>query len=333
MSIFVTGGTGFLGSYLLRHLLSEGHTNITALRRSTSNMDLIADIAQRIQWIEGDLDDPFCLAEGMAGKKWVFHIAAMVSFQQRDRYKMREVNADGTANVVNACLDLGVQKLIHVSSIAAVGRTKPNQVLNEKNIFQTSPYNTEYGISKFLGEQEVWRGIAEGLNAAIVNPSVIIGAGRWHEGTGQFFATLHKGFRFVPTGKISLVDVRDVARMLLQIAQSDISDERFIANAGELTYRDFFGAIAQEFQVKKPNWTITPLLREIAWRLASLQSMFTGKPPVVTKENFRQAALEYHFENNKSIQHLDFQYTPIEQTIAETSRVFLQSGGKTRVFE
>lgn len=332
MSIFVTGGTGFLGSYLIRHLLAEGYTDITALRRRNSNFDLAGDFADRVEWIEGELNDPYSLAEGIKGKKWVFHVAAIISFMERDRKKMQAVNAEGTAYIVDACLNEGVEKLLHVSSIAAVGRTKPVQVLNEKNIFQTSPYNTEYGISKFLGEQEVWRGIAEGLNAAIVNPGVILGAGRWHEGTGQFFANIHKGFRYVPTGTISVVDVRDVARMLLVLAKSDITEERFIANAGEMSYREFFGAIAQELKAPKPSITITPFLRELAWRLALVPTLFTGKAPIITKENMRQAALEYVFENEKSKKLLQFEYTPIGQTIAETSSAFLKSGGKTVVF-
>lgn len=332
MSIFITGGTGFLGSYLIRHLLSEGYTDITALRRRNSNFDLAGDFAERVQWIEGELNDPFCLAEGIHGKKWVFHVAAIVSFLARDRKKMQAVNVEGTAQVVNTCLDEGVEKLLYVSSIAAVGRTKPIQVLNEKNILQTSPYNSEYGISKFLGEQEVWRGIAEGLNAAIVNPSVILGAGRWYEGTGQFFDNIHRGFRFIPSGKISLVDVRDVARMLLILAKSDLSGERFIANAGELSFRDFLGAIAQELQVPKPQILITPLLRELAWRAAQVPTWFTGKAPLVTKDNLRQASLELVFENTKSKQQLQFEYTPLSQTIAETGKAFLNSGGKTVVF-
>lgn len=332
MSIFVTGGTGFLGSYLIRHLLAEGYTDITALRRKSSNMDLTFDFQDRIQWIEGDLNDPQSLEEGIQGKKWVFHVAALVSFQSKDRKKLHEANTKGTAAIVNACLDTGVEKLLHVSSIAAVGRTKPVQVLNEKNIIQTSPYNSEYGLSKFWSEQEVWRGIAEGLNAAIINPSVILGAGRWYEGSGQFFDTLHKGFRFIPSGKISLVDVRDLARMLLQLAKSDISGERFIASAGEMYFRDFFQAIAQELDVPAPKYRISPFMGEMAWRLAGVQSLLTGKAPQITKENIRQAALEYVFENKKSRDMLDFEYTPLAQTIAETSAAYLRSQGKTLIF-
>ena len=332
MSIFVTGGTGFLGSYLIRHLLAEGYTDVTALRRKGSNMDLTLDFQNRIQWVEGDLNDPQSLEEGIQGKKWVFHVAALVSFQSRDRKKLHEANTKGTAAIVNACLDTGVEKLLHVSSIAAVGRTKPVQTLNEKNIIQTSPYNSEYGLSKFWSEQEVWRGIAEGLNAAIINPSVILGAGRWYEGSGQFFDTLHKGFRFIPSGKISLVDVRDLARMLLQLAKSDISGERFIASAGEMYFRDFFQAIAQGLDVPAPRYRISPFMGEMAWRLAGVQSLLTGKAPQITKENIRQAALEYVFENKKSRDMLGFEYTPLAQTIAETSAAYLRSEGKTLVF-
>lgn len=332
MSIFVTGGTGFLGSYLLRHLLAEGHTDLTAIRRPSSNMDLVSDISHRIQWLEADLNDPAALEEGIQGKKWVFHVAAVVSFQTRDRKKLHETNVKGTAAIVNACLDYGVEKLLHVSSIAAVGRTKPVQTLNEKHIIQTSPYNSEYGLSKFWSEQEVWRGIAEGLNAAIINPSVILGAGRWYEGSGQFFDTLYKGFKFIPSGKISLVDVRDLARMLLQLAKSDISGERFIASAGEMYFRDFFNAITQELKVPAPKYRISPLMGELAWRLAGVQSLLTGKAPQITKENIRQAALEYVFENKKSRDMLDFEYTPLAQTIAETAKAYLQSGNKTVVF-
>jgi dihydroflavonol-4-reductase len=322
-SIFVTGGTGFLGTHLLRTLIAAGYTQIRALRRPSSRLNQLADLADRIEWVEGDLLDGFLLEDALKGVDWVFHSAALISFHKRDWALMRQVNAEGTELLVNACLYNSIKKLVYVSSIAALGRNKPEQVVDEKSKWNNGPFNTGYGISKFLAEQEVWRASAEGLSVAVVNPSLILGPGPWHEGTGQFFQQIYQGLRFYPRGLASVVDVRDVARMCLQLMESEVEDERFIATAENLTYFDLFQKMANALQVPAPKIKIQPWMGELAWRGSALLSKFQEKPPLVSRENMRQSALHFRYSNQKSIQELDFQYTPLDQTIRETAAAFL----------
>jgi nucleoside-diphosphate-sugar epimerase len=329
-SILVTGGTGFLGSYLLRQLLQDGQIKIRALRRPSSKMDLVADIVDQIEWVEGDVLDIFALEDALEGIHKVYHCAAVVSFDPRDRENMQRINVEGTANVVNLCLDLGIEKLLYVSSIAALGRIKPGQTLDEKSAWQASPYNTHYGISKFLAEQEVWRGITEGLNGVIINPSIILGPSRWDEGSAKFFPMIHQGFKFYPVGNSGLVDVRDVAAMMIQLMDGPISEERFIANGADLTYQHFFTLIAQALGVVPPKIRLSAFLKNLSWRMAWLQARFSSKRPLITAETARQSALTFHFSNQKSIDTLEFQYRPIEQTIAETAKSYVASLAKSK---
>lgn len=322
-TILVTGGSGFLGSHLLRQLLQAGNSDIRALRRSTSKMDLVADIADQIEWVEGDILDIFSLEDALTGIRKVYHCAAVVSFDLRDREQMQRINVEGTANVVNLCLDLGIEKLLHVSSVAALGRIKPGTELDEKSTWQTSPYNSQYGVTKFLAEQEVWRGMAEGLNAVIINPSIILGTGRWDEGPAKFFPLIHQGFRYYPAGTTGIVDVQDVVTMMIQLMNGSYTEERFIANAGNLPYSEFFRLIAQSLKVKPPSVRLNGFLKSLSWRMAWLQSRITGHRSLVTQETARQSALTFYFSNKKSIDVLGFAYTPIEQTIAATAQQYL----------
>jgi len=233
--IFVSGGTGFLGSYLLRYLIQKDYTNIFALKRSDSSMALVASVQDKIKWIEGDILDVVLLEEIMEQVKLVYHCAAMVSFDPKDYNQLMQVNVEGTANMVNAALAAGVDKFLHVSSIAALGRNKNNSQVDEDSKWQRNKFNTNYSISKYLSEQEVWRGIHEGLNATIINPSTILGSGFWEKGTGQLFTQVMQGLKFYPQGTTGFVDVRDVARLMIIMMESETLSERVLANGDNLS--------------------------------------------------------------------------------------------------
>ncbi len=326
--ILITGATGFVGSYLVRHLLEKGYKNIFALRRATSPMDLVADISDKVQWVEGDiLDVPF-LMDLMTenGIERIFHCAAVVSFDPRDREEMYKINVEGTANIINVALDSSVEKLVHMSSIAAIGRVKNEFIVSENNKWQRSPYNTHYAISKYQAEQEVWRGAAEGLTVAIVNPSVILGAQFWQHGTGRLFQQVWEGLRFYTEGSTGYVDVRDVVRFMTLLMASSIDNQRFILNGENWAYRKMFDNIAQVLQKPTPSVKVSPFLSEIAWRIEWFKSLFTRKKPLITRETAKIANLAYQFMNEKSLKFFpEFHYTPIEKTITETGQVFLES--------
>ncbi len=321
-SILVTGGTGFLGSYLLRLLAQKGYTDIRAFKRSNSPMALVQPIENQVQWMEVDMLDVVDLYEAMAGVEQAYHCAGFISYDRRDAAKLQEINVQGTANVVNAALHNGVKKIVHVSSIAALGRSKKKQKIDEAALWERSKFNSNYGISKHQAEMEVWRGTQEGLPAAIVNPSVILGSGFWDSGTGKFFKNAWNEFPFYSTGCTGFVDVRDVARLMVLLMESEIENQRFIVNADNWTYERLFKAISEAIGKKPPSIKVNKFIQEIAWRVSWVQARLTGKRPMITKETARHSGNCYEYDNAKSIQQLDFQYTPIEQTLAATATQF-----------
>ncbi len=330
--ILVTGGTGFLGSYLLRYLLQKGDATLRATYRDQNKVDLLfPDIKDQIEWIACDILDTVGMEDALKGIDEIYHSAAMISFQRKDRKKMLQTNVQGTANIVDIALQVGVKKLLYVSSIAALGRSKPGQKIDEKNQWERSPYNTNYGLSKYLGEQEAWRGFAEGLDLVVVNPAMIIGSEDWEKGLARFFKMIHDGFSFYPIGGNGMVDVRDVVEMMVILMDGDYSGERFIASANTLSYQDFFKQIAAALSIKAPNRMIRPFIQGILWRLASMQSYFSGKPAFITKENATQASHIYYYQNDKSKAIPGFSYRPLATTILEVAQdyqTYLEKGGQ-----
>lgn len=326
--IFVTGGTGFVGSYLLRLLLARGYTRIRALRRPSSSLDLLGTAAEQIEWIEGDILNYEDIEAAFEGVDQVYHCAAKISFDSRDTRQMFKVNVEGTANVVNAALYRGIGKLVHVSSIAAIGRSREGGTLTERSKWERSRLNTNYAISKFQSEQEVWRGIAEGLNAAIINPSVILGSGRWDEGPQKFFGLAWKEFPFYGTGITGFVDVRDVVRFMVRLMESKISSERYILSAENLSYGEVMTLMASALDRRPPTIAIRPWIQQIAWRLNWLVARLTGRRPLITKETALNAGRQFFFDNSKSIRDFNFSYTPISETIADTCRQFIEASQK-----
>ncbi len=324
----VTGATGFVGAYLLHLLVKYGVQNLRAIRRSGSPMDLVSSLENKVEWLEADLLDPASLETAMDGVGKVYHCAGYVSFSPGDMDKLLKINQEGTANVVNLALHCGIEKMLHVSSIAAVGRRKNETSINEETKWLSNKWNSPYGISKHLAEMEVWRGIAEGLNAAIVNPANILGSGFWQgrTTTGEMFTKIWKGMPFYPQGGSGFVDVRDCARFMIKLMESDITAERFILNGENLPFRTVFNEIATVLDAKAPSVEVTPFIREVAWRGAWLLSKFTGKKPFITKQTARSSARTFFYENEKSLAAFpDFSYTPIRQTIEETGGQFLES--------
>ncbi|MCB0598369.1 MAG: NAD-dependent epimerase/dehydratase family protein [Lewinellaceae bacterium] len=323
--ILITGATGFVGSYLLRYLLHQGYRHLRAMRRESSSTVLLGPAAEQVEWVEGDLTDPVFVEEAMSGMKKVYHCAAVVSFDPRKAEQMMQTNGEGTANIVNSALHHSIGKLLHVSSISTLGRAHNGMKLSEKDVWQRSRFNTHYGTSKYLAEQEVWRGMAEGLSVAIVNPSVILGSGKWDEGTAHIFKTAAKGLAFYPEGATGFVDVRDVARFSVQLMESDIEGQRFILNAENQTYKWLIDTICQHVGATPPSYKATLPLRAVAWRLAWLYSRLAGKPPLLTRETATQSSRTFYYENQKSLQAFPFAYHPIEKTIAETCRQLLEA--------
>lgn len=313
-----------VGAYLLELLVQAGYRRIRAIYRPGTQPYTSPVIHQRIEWVECNLLDPVALEDAMQGIAQVYHCAGVISFRKKDRKEMLRVNVEGTANLVNIALFTGLSRMLHVSSVAALGRTKPGQQRDEKDHWERSPYNSFYGLSKYQGEQEAWRAQAEGLHLNVVNPSIILGAHNWQSGPGRFFPMIDQGFRFYPGGGTGLVDVRDVVRFMKMLMESSISGERFILNAGTLSYRDFFQKIATALGVRAPEIKINTFLQQIAWRLAWLNEKRTGKPSLISRETATQASYTYYYPADKSREVFNFQYRDIDQSIREMALAYRQ---------
>jgi dihydroflavonol-4-reductase len=269
-----------------------------------------------VEWVEGDILDVVSLQDAMEGIDTVIHSAAIVSFASKDRNEMYQVNVDGTANVVNMALEKNVRRLIHVSSVAALGRTAGGGRVNETKTWEESKVNTHYAKSKHKGELHVWRGIAEGLEAVILNPSTILGYGDWNHGSCAIFKNVNEGFNWYTPGINGFVDVEDVAKVTCLFVENDISDERYIVNGDTWSFKKLQDTIAAGFSKKGPTRKTSAFILAIAWRLEKLKSFFTGKKPLLTKESIRVANSQTWFENEKILATLaGFHFTPLEQTI------------------
>ena len=329
--VFITGGTGFLGSYLTRKLVKQGF-QVRALKRKTSRMDLIEDVKDQIEWVEGDILDISVLEDAMQGIDKVYHGAAIVSFDPRDRKRMMEINVEGTANVVNIALDHGIKKLGYVSSIAAIGRSAESKILSEKSEWENGKNETNYARSKYFAEMEVWRGTAEGLPAVIINPTVIVGAGYWNETSCRLFKQIDDGLKFYTGGKVSLVDVRDVSDVLINLVESEIENERYILNAQTMPYLDFFTKIAQHLDKQPPTIKATQTMKEIVWRLSWLQSRLLESKPLITKETARMASGQYQYTTEKVETALNFKFRNIDTSISETGTCFKTSKANNKTY-
>lgn len=314
--VLVTGGTGFLGSYIIQHLVEKGYA-VRAIRRSNKIPHWIPkEIFDKVEWVEGDVLDVVALQEAMEGVDTVIHSAAIVSFVKKHRKEMYQVNVEGTANVVNMALEKNVKRLVHISSVAAIGRTVGGGHVNEEKKWEESKANTHYGKSKFKAELHVWRGIGEGLEAVILNPSTILGYGDWNSGSCSIFRNVYEEFKWYSPGINGFVDVTDVAKVTIALMESSVSEQRFIVNGDTWSFKKLQDAIADGFGKKRPNRKTTPLLMAVAWRMEKIKAMFTGKDPLLTKESARVAQSQTWFENDKILRILPgFSFTPLDQTI------------------
>ncbi len=319
--ILVTGANGLVGAAIVRCLLKNKQV-VRALKRSNSDVSSLADLETQIEWVEGDVLDINSLEAAMVGVSQVVHTAAMVFFSPKLRHQMYKVNVEGTANVVNVCMAMGVKKLAFVSSIAAIGRPDVNQVdfqktihINEEQKWEDSPLNSHYAKSKYQAELEVWRGAAEGLPAVIVNPSIILGEGDWTRSSTQLFKYVYDQNKFYTQGLVNYVDVLDVAAITVQLLLSDIENERFVLNAGTTTYKDLFEQIAQGFNQKAPSIGISPFMSEILWRIEAIRSFFTGKNPLITRETAKSARTRFVYDTDKIQKKINFSFIPLSQTI------------------
>lgn len=321
--ILVTGATGLVGSQIVYDLVKDG-MRVRALRRQHSVIPLkLIPYQHLIEWKIADVTDLFALEEAMMhGVDHVYHCAALVSFNPAKKAEMFRVNIEGTANVVNLCLELGVKKLVHVSSIAAIGNAKPGEVITEKNRWEYSKSSSDYSISKHESEREVWRGILEGLNAVIINPSIIIGDPSIRTASHKLFELAQAGMRFYTEGTVGMVDVSDVSAAAIALMNSEISEERFIVSAENISYREFFDTASEAFGTPKPQRYASPFLLGLAWRAEKIRALLSGRCPGLTRNTARSSHEKLLYSSEKICKALGFTFRPLRESITAIARQY-----------
>jgi dihydroflavonol-4-reductase len=316
--IFVTGGSGFLGSYILQELVLQGRP-VRALRRQRALPFYIpAAISEKISWVEGDVLDVGGLSENMEGCSQIIHAAGLVSFNPSHKKNLFKINIEGTANLVNVAIENGITDFVYISSVSALGRNDDNNPVDEEKKWPGIKDQSNYGISKYYGEMEVWRGMGEGLSPLIVNPVTLLGYGDWNESSCGLFKTAFQELPWYMGGSNGFADVQDAARATIALMDSGIRNERFIISAENRTYRDLFNSMATHFGKKQPTKKAGPFLAGLAWRMEKLKSVFNGNSPLVTRESVAIASRRSAYDNKKLLQALpDFHFRSLEDSISE----------------
>ncbi len=315
--ILVTGASGFLGRHLVRYLSARGLQVRALYHNHPPGANLTA--LPGISWMYCDLLDIFDVAEAMQGITEIYHCAAIVSYDPAQRDKMLHFNPESTANVINQALEQGLRKMVYVSSIAAIGRSGiAGKELTEEEEWGESNYNSAYGMSKYLAETEVWRGIGEGLNAVIINPGILLGVCEDRDPPAQLLKLAGSGFPYYTEGTTSWADVSDVVSIMFQLMNSDVASERFIISCGNYSYREIIAAMAKAMNTKPPYRLAGPFLAGLAWRWSKLKSSITGAPPLITRETAQNAVQVTLYNTEKLIKFFPgFSYKPVKQSIED----------------
>jgi dihydroflavonol-4-reductase len=326
--ILVTGGTGLVGAHLLLHL-AENELVVRSIYRESKSIEKTKALFQlyhkehlfpKIDWVQADIVDVPSLETAFENIDYVYHCAGLISYDPNDENGLRKVNIEGTANIVNFCIDRKIKKLCHVSSIAALGNLAPHETqITEETEWNPEVSHSDYAISKHGGEMEVWRGQHEGLNTVIVNPGVIFGTGFWDQGSGKFFSSVKKGFAFYSNGSTAYIGVTDVVKIMIQLMKSNIVSERFTVIAENKSFKDVIFKIAENVNAKKPTIEAKPWLLNIAWRLDWLISIIFRTKRKLSKYSANSLNTSEFISNEKIKNALNFEFQSIDDVIKEVA--------------
>ena len=318
MKICVTGGNGLLGSYVVKDLLSRNYIPVLLLRQG-SDRRLIEKELLQCEFLEGDILDEIFLEKIFLECDFVIHCAGLVSFNPARNKEIFEVNVLGTTNVVNACLNSKIKKLIYVSSIAALGRNELSNVYNEDSKWEDSKYNSSYAKSKYLAELEVFRGGEEGLDFSIVNPSVIIGSGDPSKSSTRLISFVKKVNLFYPKGHLNVVDVKDVSRVIVGLLTLN-HQNRLVLNSESITYKQLYDYSAEVYKIKPPTIQLPIFIIRIGSFLDQLRRIFIGGEPFITRENLKFLGSHFNYNSLYYSQLFDEKFIPAKESIQQAIR-------------
>lgn len=325
MAILITGASGLVGTFLTAFVAEqEPAQQIIALYHHNKPQKSYPNVV----FYTCDLLDPTAIQELFAAYPidYIYHCAALVSFDPADRNALVSMNQSATAQLVDAALEHQIKRMIYVSSIAAIGRDQDaHRALDETLQWVDSKNASTYSRSKHAAEMEVWRGFAEGLSGAIVNPGIVLGEDFWHQSSGKLMPSVAAGLRWYTQGRTAFVDVIDLVRAMHVLMHSNIEHQRFIISAGNFTYQEVFAAMARSLGVPGPQKRASAAASNFLWRFFYIKSRLFGGKPLITKETAHTAHAVYHFSNEKFLEKFpQFQYTPLEKTIERMAAAFLQ---------
>ncbi|WP_136480373.1 NAD-dependent epimerase/dehydratase family protein [Cognatitamlana onchidii] len=332
--ILVTGGTGLVGAHLLFKLASN-HNRVRAIYRNEKKLvntkkvfecytKNYKSIFESIDWIQADILDIPALSEAFKDVTKVYHCAAFVSFEPNKYQLLRKINIEGTANIVNLSISHNIKKLCYVSSIATLGRPLNNDYIDENTNWNPEADNHVYAITKYGAEIEVWRGTQEGLNAVIVNPGLIIGAGIWKYGSGSLFTKAKKGLKFYTNGTVGLVSVKDVVNIMINLMESKITNERFVLVSENWTYKDFLQSLSKSVNGRIPEKLASKSMLGLVWRLDWLKHKITGKRRQLTKHIAHALQTKSNFNSQKIKTTVDYNFEPMTEVLTQVGQVYLK---------
>jgi len=328
--ILVTGGTGLVGAHLLLHLIENGESvraiyrNLDAIQKTKDLFSLYKKEAlfEKIDWIQADITDVPSLEIAFESVEYVYHCAALISFDPKDEDLLRKTNIEGTANIVNFCIANAVKKLCFVSSISALGDLKENEkIITEETEWNPEKPHSDYAISKYGAEMEIWRGQQEGLETVIVNPGVIIGPGFREQGSGLLFKKVANGLSFYTKGITGFVAVPDVVRMTVELMKNEHSNDRFTLVAKNITFQDLLNSIADALKAKRPTMHASPLMVTLAYKIDWFLSNVLGQKRKLDRATAKASYSESWYSNEKTKTALQTEFLDIHQYIKDISKL------------
>lgn len=328
--ILVTGGTGLVGAHLLLHLIKNGdsvraiYRNAATIEKTKSLFTLYNQelLFEKVEWVEADIIDVTSLEIAFKNIEYVYHCAALISFDPKDENILRKINIEGTANIVNFCVAKNIKKLCYLSSIAALGDLKGTEkIITEESEWNPEQPHSDYAISKYGAEMEIWRGQQEGLATVILNPGVILGPGFSEQGSGRLFKRVANGLSFYTKGVTGFIAVPDVVRIAAKLMKGNYANERFTLIAANIGYQDLLFSIADSLNVKRPSIHASPLLLEIAYRIDWVFSTVFGQKRKLDQATAKASYSLNYYSNEKIKKILGTEFIDIQQYIATISKL------------
>jgi len=319
MNVLLTGAGGIAGRFIAEALFDEGYRVFGLTRNPEKAARNLPWLKEKITWIHGDVLDVLSLEAAIKDMDFLVHAAGLVSFQPSDRNLLMKTNAEGTANVVNACLAAGnIKKLIHISSVACLSPSKPMpSEVDERQGFNPDKNTSDYAMSKYAAEMEVCRAVEEGLDALILNPSIVLAPGREDESSAALIHYALKPRLFYPSGWINYVDARDLAAICVSLLKVPHGKgQRLVLSGGCISYQEFFSKIAEKKKIRKPVFETGPMLTGLAWRAAWLYSIISGKKPLLTRQTASSASKRFIYKGIAFREIMeDFSFRSISETL------------------